>query len=167
MFASHIDRHEDALVGARVIVVSRSGAKLAQARALSACGVIDSVDVPDGDQKVTRLTGGGAELVLNMGLDDSLRKWVRAAAFEGTVAIIGVVQHQSNLLDIYPVMNKNLRIRGVPTGSRAMVGRMHRFMEQHAIRPVIAAQFEAREAEQALDYLARSPFGNVVLTMPS
>lgn len=156
-----------AAMGAQVIVVSRSGSKLAKARALGAWAVIDSVEAPDWDREVLKLTGAGAELVLDMGLDDSLRKSVRAAAFEGTVAIVGVVQQQSNLLDIYPVMNKNLRVRGVETGSRAMVERMHRFMQQHAIRPVIAAQFDAREAELALDYQARSPFGKVVLTMPS
>jgi NADPH:quinone reductase-like Zn-dependent oxidoreductase len=154
-------------LGARVIVISRSDEKLAKARELGAWGTINSVQVPEWDKEVIKLTGGGAELLLDMGLDDSLRMSVRAASFEGTVAIIGVVQQQSNVLDIYPVMNKNLRIRGVETGSRAMVERMHKFMKAYTIRPVIATAFAANEAEDALDFLARSPFGKVVVKMGS
>ena len=151
-------------LGARVIVVSRSADKLQLALGLGAHTVIDSSRTPDWEQQVVQETGGaGAQLVLDMGLEGSLRQSVNAAAFEATVAIIGVVQQVSNMLDIYPVMNKNLRIRGVETGSRAMFERMNRFMTEHAIHPVIAAQFDAAGIAQALDRLAQSPFGKVVV----
>ena len=117
-------------------------------------------------REVLALTGGaGAQLVLDMGLSDSLRQSARAAAFEGTVAIIGVVQEHTNPLDIYTVMNKNLRVRGVETGSRAMFERMNRFLEQHRIRPVIDSVFALDDADQALDRLAASPYGKVVVDL--
>lgn len=151
-------------LGARVIVVSRSDDKLALAKGLGAHSVIHSGRTSEWEQQVMQETGGvGAQLVLDMGLDDSLRHAVRATAFEGTVAIIGVVQQVSNMLDIFPVMNKNLRVRGVETGSRAMFERMNRFMTEHAIHPIIAAEFDAADIELALDRLAQSPFGKVVL----
>ncbi len=151
-------------LGARVIVVSRSREKLQLAAALGAHTGIDTVATPNWEQQVMHATGGaGAELVLDMGLDGSLRRAVGAAAFEATVAIIGVVQQVSNVLDIFPVMNKNLRVRGVETGSRAMFERMNRFMVAHAIHPVVAAQFDVAEIEQALDLAAQSPFGKVVV----
>ncbi|SHG63028.1 NADPH:quinone reductase [Massilia sp. CF038] len=153
-------------LGARVIVVGRSPEKLEKAHALGAAATINTSQTPDWEQAVLALTAGaGARLVLDMGLDDSLRRSVRAAAFEGTVAVIGVVQQQSNLLDIYPVMNKNLRLRGVETGSRSMFERMASFLQAQRIVPVIAAQFAADQAEQALDCLSESPFGKVVLRM--
>lgn len=152
-------------LGAKVIVVSRSEDKLRKALQLGAAAVIDTSVTPAWDAEVLALTGGGAQLVLDMGLSDSLRQSARAAAFEGTVAIIGVVQEQTNPLDIYTVMNKNLRVRGVETGSRAMFERMNRFMEEHGLHPVVDSVFGLDQAGEALDRLAASPFGKVVLTV--
>lgn len=152
-------------LGARVIVVSRSEDKL---RRTGAWATIDSAATPEWDQQVLALTGGaGARLVLDMGLTDSLRRSARAAAYEGTVAIIGVVQEQTNPLDIYTVMNKNLNVRGVETGSRAMFERMNRFMLEHDIHPVIDAVYQmddVDEVDAALDHLGFSPYGKVVLS---
>lgn len=155
-----------AALGAKVIVVSRSEDKLRKALQLGAAAAINSSITPEWEAEVLALTGGaGAQLVLDMGLSDSLRQSARAAAFEGTVAVIGVVQEQTNPLDIYTVMNKNLRVRGVETGSRAMFERMNRFMEQHRLHPVLDSVFELNQASQALDRLTASPFGKVVLAV--
>jgi NADPH:quinone reductase-like Zn-dependent oxidoreductase len=164
-------------LGARVIVVSRSADKLRKALLLGASDGIDSSVTPDWERQVLALTGGaGARLVLDMGLSDSLRQSARAAAYEGTVAIIGVVQEQTNPLDIYTVMNKNLNVRGVETGSRAMFERMNAFMARHALRPVLDSVLEtafdmesdsADKAVAALDRLAAGPYGKVVLTFRS
>jgi NADPH:quinone reductase-like Zn-dependent oxidoreductase len=155
-----------AALGAKVIVVSRSEEKLLKARRLGAVATIDSSVTPAWEDEVLALTGGvGAQLVLDMGLSDSLRQSARAAAFEGTVAIIGVVQEQTNPLDIYTVMNKNLRVRGVETGSRAMFERMNRFIEQHRLHPVLDSVYRSNQANEALDRLNASPFGKVVMAL--
>jgi NADPH:quinone reductase-like Zn-dependent oxidoreductase len=155
-----------AALGAKVIVVSRSEEKLRKALQLGATAVIDSSVTPAWDDEVLALTGGaGAQLVLDMGLSDSLRQSARAAAYEGTVAIIGVVQEQTNPLDIYTVMNKNLRVRGVETGSRAMFERMNRFIEQHRLHPVVDSVYPLEQVNQALDRLTGSPFGKVVMAL--
>ncbi len=148
-------------LGARVIVVSRSQEKLQR---IGAWATINTETTPDWDQQVLALTGGlGARLVLDMGLNDSLRRSARAAAYEGTVAIIGVVQQETNPLDIYTVMNKNLNVRGVETGSRAMFERMNRFMEEKGLRPHIDSVHD--DVDAALDRIASSPFGKVVLSL--
>jgi len=155
-----------AALGARVIVVSRSEDKLRKALQLGAAAAIDSSVTRAWDDEVLALTGGaGAQLVLDMGLSDSLRQSARAAAFEGTVTIIGVVQEQTNPLDIYTVMNKNLRVRGVETGSRAMFERMNRFIEQHRLHPVVDSVYPLDQVNQALDRLTASPFGKVVMAL--
>lgn len=150
-----------AAMGARVIAVSRSEEKL---RRSGAWATIDTEVYPEWDQQVLALTKGeGARLVLDMGLNDSLRRSARAAAYEGTVAIIGVVQEQTNPLDIYTVMNKNLNVRGVETGSRAMFERMNHFMAQHNLHPHIDALYD--DVDAGLDRLASSPYGKVVLSL--
>lgn len=150
-------------LGARVIVVSRSPGKLA---ATGAWATIDTNLEPEWDQRVLELTGdAGARLVLDMGLTDSLRRSARAAAFEGTVAIIGVVQEHVNPLDIFAVMNKNLAVRGVETGSRAMFERMSAFISRHDLHPHIDRVFNVGQVDAALDHLAGAPYGKVVITM--
>ncbi|KAF1055359.1 MAG: Mycocerosic acid synthase [Stenotrophomonas maltophilia] len=155
-----------AAMGARVIVVSRSAEKLALARAQGAVATIDSTAIPDWHEEVRRLTAGcGAQLVLDMGLEDGLRRAIAATAVEGTIAIIGVVQVLTAALDIFPVMNGNLRLRGVETGSRAMFERMGRFMAARSLHPVIERVFPAGEWADALRALEQAPFGKIVLDL--
>ncbi|WP_300759237.1 NAD(P)-dependent alcohol dehydrogenase [Janthinobacterium sp.] len=151
-------------LGARVIVVSRSEDKLQRALAAGADDAINSCVTPEWDQQVQVLTAGrGARLVLDMGLTDSLRRATRAVAFEGTVAIIGVVQEETNPFDIFTVMNKNINVRGVETGSRSMFERMNAFIEQHRIVPVIDSVFGVAQVDVGLARLGASPFGKIVL----
>jgi D-arabinose 1-dehydrogenase-like Zn-dependent alcohol dehydrogenase len=100
-----------------------------------------------------------------MGLKDRMRESCRAAAFEGTVAVIGVVQTLRAEFDIFDVMNKNLRVRGVETGSRAMFERMIQFMEQRAMHPVVESVFGTGQVAEAFGRLKQSPFGKVVIDM--
>ena len=151
-------------LGAKTVVVARSPEKLERARDLGATVTIDSTQVPDWEDRVLEITDRvGADLVLDMGLTDSLRRSVRAVAYEGTVAVVGVVQEQTNPMDIYPVMNKNVRIRGVESGSRAMFERMVSFIDGHRIRPVIDSVHSLDAVDDALDRLSSGAFGKVVL----
>lgn len=153
-------------LGLRTIVVSRSTEKLSHALRVGADAVINTTDTPEWEERVLDVTDArGADLVLDMGLTDSLRRSVRAASYEGTVAIIGVVQEQTNPLDIFPVMNKNVIVRGVETGSRAMFERMNAFFLQHQIHPVIDSVFGIRELDRALDRLEQSPFGKIAVAL--
>jgi NADPH:quinone reductase-like Zn-dependent oxidoreductase len=152
----------------KTVLTSRSEVKLAKARELGVWQTINSVEFPDWDERVLALTDArGARLVLDMGLRDGLPRSCRAASFEGTVAIIGVVEGWKTVFEIAPVMNKNLRVRGVETGSRAMFERMNAFFEQKQIRPIISKVFNFGEVDAALDELGRSPFGKVVINLAS
>ncbi len=154
--------------GVRPIITSRSDAKLARARSLGAWRTINSQKNPSWDEMVMELTGGaGAQLVLDMGLRDGLPRSSRAAAFEGTVAVVGVVEGWKTVLDIGPVMNKNLRVRGVETGSRAMLERMNEFFAKTTILPVIDSTFGFMEVDKALEALSAGPFGKVVIDLAS
>jgi len=155
-------------LGLKVIVTSRSAAKLAQVHDLGAWKTINSLTHPAWDKEVLAMTEGqGAKLIVDMGLSDGLARSCRAAAYEGTVAIVGVLDGRKTTLDIAPVMNKNLRVRGVETGSRAMLERMLTFFSDKEIHPVVSSVFRFEEVDQALDALATGPLGKVVLDMTS
>ena len=106
------------------------------------------MEVPHWDRQVLEWTnGGGATLVVDMGLENGLPRSCRAAAFEGTVAIVGVVSGWQTTFDIGPVMNKNLRVRGVETGSRAMFERMNAYLGRHNILPIVSSVHQFAEVE--------------------
>jgi NADPH:quinone reductase-like Zn-dependent oxidoreductase len=75
-----------------VIVVSSSDAKLQRAAALGAdCG-INRLEHPDWHLEVLEHTGGlGADLVLESVGGESLARSVQAAAYGGTVFMIGLL----------------------------------------------------------------------------
>ena len=153
-------------LGLKTIVISRSESKLARAQELGAWQTISSEQIPTWDEQVLALTDGrGAKLVVDMGLHQGLPRSCRATAYEGTVAVVGVVDGWQTSLDIGPVMNKNLRVRGVETGSRAMFERMIQFFEQNKLRPVLASVFGFEEAEPAFQALTDGPVGKIVIDM--
>ena len=157
-----------AALGLKAIVTSRSDKKLERARELGAWQTINSEQNPDWDKEIHAMTDGqGAKLVVDMGLRGGLVRSCRAAAFEGTVGIVGMLDGWKTNFDIAPVMNKNLRVRGIETGSRVMFERMLDFFSLKKIHPVIASQFKFSEIEEALDALAKGPLGKIVIDMSS
>jgi NADPH:quinone reductase-like Zn-dependent oxidoreductase len=155
-------------LGLKVIVTSRSDMKLARVRELGAWQTINSEKYPAWDKEVHALTDGqGAKLIVDMGLRGGLARSCRAAAYEGTVAIVGVLDGWETNFDIAPVMNKNLRVRGIETGSRAMFARMIEFFTQNNLHPIIASVFKFGEVDQALEALAAGPLGKIVLDISS
>jgi NADPH:quinone reductase-like Zn-dependent oxidoreductase len=154
-------------LGLKAVVTSRSDMKLARAREFGAWQTINSEKCPRWEKEVLAMTSGqGAKLIVDMGLRGGLARSCRAAAFEGTVGIVGVLDGWETNFDIAPVMNKNLRVRGIETGSRAMFERMLDFFSLKKLHPVIASKFKFSEVDEALDALAEGPHGKIVLDMP-
>jgi NADPH:quinone reductase-like Zn-dependent oxidoreductase len=155
-----------AALGHKVILTSRSTDKLERARSMEVWKTINTVECPEWDKKVLEWTDGrGADLVIDMGLENGLPRSCRAAAFEGTVAIVGVVAGWTTSFDIAPVMNKNLRVRGVETGSRAMFERLNAFLIKHQITPVIDSVYKFDDVEVALTALGNGPVGKIVIDL--
>jgi NADPH:quinone reductase-like Zn-dependent oxidoreductase len=153
-------------LGLKAIVTSRSDEKLAQALELGAWQTINSERYPEWHRQVHEITDGqGARLIVDMGLRGGLERSCHAAAFEGTVGIVGVLDGWKTKVDIAPVMNKNLRVRGIETGSRAMFERMLEFFSLKRVRPVIASRFGFSEIDEALVALTKGPMGKIVIDM--
>src|SRR6202789_223611 len=105
--------------GARVLITSRSPAKIARLKQLGAAEVIDASTNAAWDQFVLGLTNGrGADHILDVLGGDALPRSIQAAAWGGQVALIGIMDHPATTFSILTAMAKNLRLQGVSVGSR-------------------------------------------------
>jgi NADPH:quinone reductase-like Zn-dependent oxidoreductase len=150
--------------GARVLVTSRSTAKIARLKQLKGAEVIDTSANAAWDEVVLRLTDGrGADHVLDVIGGDAIPLSIEAAAWGGHIALIGIMDRPTTTISIPTVMVKNLRLQGVSLGSRGDMEELLAFVEKHRISPIIDARYSFDALPDALDHLDRGPFGKVVV----
>ena len=154
--------------GLNAVITSSSDDKLERARELGADATVNYRSTPEWQDEVLRLTGGrGADVVLEVGGEETLPRSLAAAAMNGTVAVIGGVSG----FGAAPVEPRALlagakRLAGVFVGSRVMLEDLGRFVDSAGIRPVVDRVFEFDEAPQAFRYLESGRhIGKVVVTV--
>ena len=105
--------------GATVILTSSSDAKLEFGRGLGADHGVNYATNPDWERQVRALTDGrGAELVLDIGGEQTLAHSVRATRMGGTVAIIGVLSgFGAAEIPVSVAMMQNIHLVGITVGS--------------------------------------------------
>lgn len=140
--------------GARVIVTSRSDAKLEKAKALGAWETIQVTQTPGWGKRVLDLTdGAGVDHVVELGGADSFGESLKAVRPGGHVAVIGVLGGSMLQTNLLPIVMNQLRVMGVMVGHRDAFEAMNRAIGQHGLRPVLDRVFDWREAADALAYL--------------
>lgn len=151
-------------MGARVIVTSSSDEKLRQARRLGATDTINYRTTPDWAEAVLELTGGeGVDVVLDVAGGNGLRDSVRAAKGNGLVAVIGFLDGQSTTLDLMDVIWHQTQIQGIAVGHRRAFSDLVRFLDEHAIQPVVDSVFNFEDAPRAYGKLTEGAFGKIVI----
>jgi len=150
--------------GARVIITSSSGEKLARARELGADETVNYRETPDWDKEVLRLTGGaGVDHVVEVGGAGTLPKSVAAVRVGGHVCLIGVLSGGGQF-DPRGLLMKTVRLQGVFVGSRLMFEEMNHAVSADGLRPVVDKVFAFEEARAALEHMeAGSHFGKIVV----
>ena len=137
--------------GARVIITSSSDEKLELARKLGADITINYRTNPDWEAEVMKATdGAGADIIVETGGYDTHAKSVLAAAANARISFISVAPREgAPAINIGLVIYKNLVLKGIAEGSRAMLARLVRTIEQQNIQPVIDSTFAFDEAPAA------------------
>lgn len=144
-----------AAAGLRVIAVSRSARKLEAARKLGASILIDSTATPEWGGNVLHLTEqAGADVILDVGGQSTLRESLRSAAQSGRIVSIGFLGGASPEFNVRQVIAKNLTVRGVTVGSRTSFEKLLRFLDRTGIQPVIDSVFSFEDAPRAFARLA-------------
>lgn len=151
--------------GLRAIVTSSSDDKLERARVLGADATINYRSHPEWQDEVRRLSDGrGVDAVLEVGGAGTLTRSMRAAAMNGTIAIIGGVSGFGGELDPIALIMGAKRLSGIFVGSRGMGEDLARFVEVQRIVPVVDRVFDFDQAREAYRYLqSGSHFGKVVI----
>jgi NADPH:quinone reductase-like Zn-dependent oxidoreductase len=151
------------MMGARVIITSKSNEKLERARAMGADETINYTDTPDWDEAVMDLTDGvGVDHVVEVGGAGTLQKSVASLAFGGHIALIGVLTQGE--LNPYPLLGKSGRISGIYVGSREMFQNMNAAITSTGMKPVIDQTFDFEDARAAYHSMhSDSHFGKIVI----
>ncbi len=150
--------------GARVIATSSSDEKLARAMSMGAWEGINYKTTPDWEERVRKLTGAGADHVVEVGGSGTLMKSLRAVRMGGTVSVIGALGGGGNEVSPVPVLMKTIRMQGVFVGSREMFEAMNRAVAAHRLQPVVDRVFPFEEAREAMHYMeSGAHFGKVVI----
>lgn len=151
--------------GAEVIVTSGDPGKLARAVALGARHGIDR-RAEDWVAAVHRLTGDrGADHILEVVGGPHLARALDAAAMGGIVSLIGVIDGFDIAISALPMFLKKLTIQGIGVGHVRALENLVRAVDHLGLKPVIDRRYALAELPEALDHLARGPFGKVVVTM--
>ena len=152
--------------GARVIATSSSDAKLERLRGLGADMLVNYRTEKEWGAKAAQLAGGGVDHVVEVGGLGTLGQSIAAVGFGGEIALIGVLTNQGEA-NPRPLMVKGATLRGIYVGSRAMARELNRFVDTHALRPVVDRVFDFTEARAAYAYQSSaSLFGKVVIANP-
>ena len=151
------------MMGARVIVTSKSDEKLARARTMGADETINYVDTPDWETAVMDFTGGlGVDHVVEVGGAGTLQKSISSVGFGGHIGLIGVLtQGEINPL---PVLGKSIRLTGIYVGSREMFRKMNAAIAVNGMKPVVDRTFEFGDARAAYNAMGEDGhFGKIVI----
>ena len=152
-------------IGANIIIISSSDAKLERARAMGANHTINYRETPEWARRILEITDGrGVDLTLEVGGAGTLTKTLRATAYAGHVSLIGVLSGISGEMQLGQILHKALHVRGIYVGSRAIFQSMNEALTKHRLEPTIDRSFTFDESVDAFRYLESGQhFGKIVI----
>ncbi|EXJ54662.1 alcohol dehydrogenase [Cladophialophora yegresii CBS 114405] len=160
--------------GAKTIITSSSDDKLSRAKSLGATHTVNYRTNPDWEHVVMKATEQeGANVILETGGAQTLRKSFDCISFGGVIACIGYLSgKQDEPTDRTNVnvlaLRRTVTLKGILNGPRDRFEEMLRFYETKQIRPVVDKVFSFDEAREALQYLyGGGHFGKVVIRVKS
>jgi len=155
--------------GLKCIVTSSSDTKLAKAKELSADYTINYRSCPEWQEEVMKFSDGrGADIILETGGAQTLRKSFACVAFGGCIACIGYLSGKdepSGGMNVNVLaLSRNVTLKGILNGPRERFEEMVEFLEENKVKMVVDRVFAFEEVKEAVGYLAAGGhFGKVVM----
>jgi zinc-binding alcohol dehydrogenase/oxidoreductase len=153
-------------LGARTIVTSSSGDKLARLRELGADAVLDHGEA-DVAAEVKKLTGGGADVVIEHVGEATWQASLQAARSGGRVVVCGATSGPNPPASLHRVWWKELTIYGSTMGTKEDFEGAYELVASGRARPIVDRVFPLAEARAAHERLERGDqLGKIVLAIP-
>lgn len=151
------------LRGAEVWMTTGSPEKTERLRELGASRVFDGRE--DWGAKVFQASGGGVDLVLELGGSSSLQQSLQAIRPQGGVAVIGFLGGFGASTElVLPMLAKHARVQALSVGHRESFLAMNRAIVQHHLKPLIDSRYAFDQAPAAYERMATGrPFGKLVI----
>lgn len=153
-----------AAAGARVIAVTRGDRHVSRLRALGADHVLSTGSDAEWPGRVTKCTGGGADVALNVAGGDTLTPTIAATRMGGRVHVVGYADGRAAELDIFTAIQRATTIRIATAGNRTDFEALAATLQQQGIHPAVDQVFPLTRLTDAFEHLARGGhLGKVVI----
>jgi len=151
------------LLGARVIVTSSSGEKLARARELGADEGINYKETPEWGARAKELAGGaGVDHVVEVGGAATFNQSLRALRMGGRISLIGNLSGSTAEVNLPAILMQRIRVQGIMVGDRESFEAMNRAIAQASLRPIVDRTFPFAEIPAPFAHMeSASHFGKV------
>lgn len=150
-------------MGAYVVATSSSDEKLERLTALGADHVINYKTTPEWGAEIARHTGGGVDLVVEVGGPATLAQSIVAGRPGAHLALIGVLTGISGETPTAAFMRKQQRIQGLLVGSRQHQLDFVKGLDRLGVKPVIDRSFDFDGLADAFRYQESGQhFGKIV-----
>jgi len=153
-------------MGARVVALTSSEAKIERVRALGADHAIHYRRVPDWADAVREVTGGhGIDIAVETA-GSTLPQALKSMAFGGFVGVVGFLGGFEVQLPIVAMIEQMLRIEGIAVGSLQQFEAMNAAIEACGITPVIDRVLSLERTTEAFSLMeAGGHFGKIVIEL--
>ena len=155
-------------LGAQVAITSSDDDKLARCKSMGADFCINYRTHLDWASELMQLTGGrGADIVVDTAGLNSIEQSIAASAANGRIALIGALSgNPESAPQMAGIIGKNLTLKGITAGSRAMLSEVVDVIAREGIEPLIDRKFAFDEAPAAYAHLeSGAHMGKVMITV--
>ena len=155
-------------LGAQFAITSSSDDKLSRAREMGADFCVNYRDRPDWAPALLEATGGrGSDVVVDTLGFPALGQTVEACAVEARIGTLGALSgspQDTASASQGAIIGKNIAIKGIASGSRAMLAQALDVIAEHGIEMAVDAQFAFADAPAAYRHLeGGGHFGKVLI----
>ena len=152
------------LRGARVIVSTSNADKARQVR--ERFGVDETINYRDADwpDQVRTITGGGADIVVEVAGGATLGRSIEAAGYGARIGVIGVLDGLESTINIFHLLMRQIALQGIYMQSITELHAMMQSVARHSLRPAIDRTFPFAKAAVAYEHLkSQQHLGKIVI----
>lgn len=139
--------------GADVIQTSSSDEKLEKLREMGVAHTINYRETEQWGRQVKKLTGQGADHIIEVGGAGTLEQSLQALRIGGHLSMIGVLSGTSQEVSVIPILMRNICVQGILVGHREMFQRMCRAIEVNELHPPMDRVFDFEDLHDGLEWM--------------